>query len=156
MRCAALLLLLAVSASCQSKPNSTPERRPAPEEGPKLEKYQHAIENPTEIVGDEVTVILPDFYADELHLEGLSSGWIAADGKSTWEGSGDCVLQVRSLVIHCKILTVTLVPPGDDPEVLIQANGNVSLAQQVRGIGSWFENLILLMIRNDRMRMMER
>jgi len=155
MRVAAILLLVAL-ASCQSRPNITPEPRPAPEAGPKLEKYQYSIENPTEIVCDEATVILPDFYADDVQLEGLGSGWLPADGKRTWEGSGDCVLRVRSLKIYCKALTVTLVPPGDDPEVLIQASGDVSLAQQVRGIGSWFEDLILLTIRNDRMRMMAR
>jgi hypothetical protein len=154
MRSTALLLLLVVS-SCASQPNTTPTARPAPEDVPKLEKYQHYIENPTDIVGDEVTVILPDFYADDIELSGLGSGWMLDDGKSTWEGTGDCMLELRSLKIHCKELTVTLVPPGDEPEVLIQASGGVSLAQQVRGIGSWFENLALLTIRNDRMRMME-
>ena len=78
------------------------------------------------------------------------------DGKSTWEGSGDVLLEVRSLKIHCKQLTVTLVPPGDDPEVVINAVGNVSLAQQVRGIGSWFEDLSFLIINNERMRMAQR
>lgn len=155
MRSAALLLLIVVTA-CASNPSTTPEPRPAPEEGPKLKKYQHAIENPTEITGDEVTVILPDLYADDIELTGLGSGWMLEDGTSTWEGTGDCSLAVRSLRIHCNELTVTLVPAGDEPEVMIQASGNVSFAQQVRGVGSWFENLVLLTIRNDRMQMMER
>ena len=157
MRWAPLLLVLAL-VSCAGKTGTAPEAtpRPPPDEWPKLEKYQHFIENPTDIVGDEAIVILPEFYADDIHLEGLGSGWIEEGGKSTWEGSGDCLLEVRSLRIQCRLLTVTLVTPTDEPEVLIQASGNASLAQQVRGIGSWYQDLMLLTIRNERMRFMQR
>ena len=53
------------------------------------------------------------------------------------------------------MLTVTLTPAGDEPEVLILATGDVSLAQKVKGTGSWFKNLSFLSIRNERMQMKE-
>jgi hypothetical protein len=151
------MLVLVLLASCATgSGDSARSGGPgdSPDE-PKLEKYENYIENPTEIVGDEVTVILPDIYGDDLVVKGLSTGWTEENGKRTWEGSGECRLELRSLRIRCKELTVTLVPIDEDPEVVIQASGNVSLAQQVKGVGSWFDNLRLLMIRNERMRMME-
>ncbi len=154
MRGVSLLLVLFFAACTAASGNSGPgDPEGDPPAEARLEKYEHYIENPTDIVGGEVIVILPDFYAGDLTLEGLGSGWVEEGGKSTWEGSGNCKLELRSLRIQCRLLTVTLTPAGDEPEVLILATGAVSLAQQVKGTGSWFQELSFLSIRNDRMRM---
>jgi hypothetical protein len=153
MKGPALLLLVLVTACAGSSHTAKPGQ---PDGERKLEKHQHYVENPTGITGDAVIVILPALYADDLEVKGLGSGWIEDGGKRTWEGSGECRLELHALRVQCRLLTVTLVPPGDELEVLIQASGTVTLAQQVKGVETFYDNLKLLTIRNDRMWMLER
>jgi hypothetical protein len=142
-------LLLAL-LGCSSAPPEAPE--PVETEP---ERYEHYIRYPTEIVGDRAVVILPEFYGPDLSVAGMGAGWVEEEGKRSIEVSGDCLLTLFGLTIRCRVLSATLVPVAEEPEVLIQASGDVSLAHQVKGVGSWFEHLRLLTIRNERMRMME-
>ncbi len=94
-------------------------------------------------------MILPRTYEDEIEVQGLSAGWRDSGGKRVWEGTGDCRLEILALEIRARALTVTLVPVQEEPEVLIQATGNVSYRHAVKGVANMKDGLEFLMITNN-------
>lgn len=119
-----------------------PERRLAP--------WETYVRSPTEIRADEVRVVAPDFLRSDLKLSGLSAGFAEKDGATTWEGTGECRLELFELEVRCRKLVVSLLPVSGEPEFLLTATGPVILAHVSGGIGNLSENLDFLMIRNDR------
>ena len=143
---APLALLLALSA-CGSP--RIPVRTIDPDEPDVLPPHEVYLRRPTTITGDEAHVILPRTYEDEVDVSGLSAGWRDVGGKRTWEGSGDCRLEILSLVVSARALNVTLVPVAEEPEVTIQATGNVSYRHSVKGVVNMKDGLDLLMNTNN-------
>jgi len=143
---AVLMLLVAACAGTGAAPESPGDGAPA-----RIPKHETYLRNPTTITGDEVRVILPRAYEDEVEVEGLSSGWRESGGKRAWEGTGRCRLSVLSLRIEAAVLSVTLVPAADVTEVMIQAVGDVSYRQEVRDKVNLKSGLSFLMISNDRL-----
>lgn len=154
-RCA-LVLLLALASACAGSPG----RRggtdgAAPEAGAggegALKPWETYVRNPTELRADEVTALLPARWGEDVELRGLSAGFTEnEDGWRTWRGTGDCRLALYDLKIRAKKLTVTLVPGPGEPEVILQAEGNVVLAHVSKGIGNLSEGVEFLHIRNDK------
>jgi hypothetical protein len=147
VRALALSISLVLAAACAGT-GEAPEPDDAPARVPKHETY---LRHPTKITGDEVHVILPRAYEDEVEVEGLSYGWREKGGKRTWEGTGRCRLSVLSLRVEATSLTVTLVPEREEPEVMIQASGDASYRQEVRDKVNANSGLAILQITNDRL-----
>jgi len=147
-----LLLLTAAAASCQSgqAPQDPDGTGRAAAEPVRIPRHEHYLRNVTEIRADAVSVLLPMAYCDEVNVSGLSAGWVEEDGDRVWEGSGDARLRVLSLSVFTKGLSVRLVAEQPEPEVIISAIGAVSMANSVRGFGSYIEGVEFLLLRNDR------
>ncbi len=117
---------------------------------PRIPKHETFLRHPTEVRAEEVRVLLPGYLADRIGVEGLSEGFREGPGGWIWEGTGDCVLRVLSLVVRASRLTVTVAPEGSRPEFMLAAEGDVRFAHSVRGVGSLAEGLHFLLLRDDR------
>jgi len=112
--------------------------------------HERFLANPTVVKARSIQAILPAVYRDEIRTKGLSAGWREMDGRRVWEGSGEVEVRLRSLVLSGPSVTVTLVSGQPEPEVLIQASGDVSFGHVWRGLRTAWEGKAFLMIRNDR------
>jgi hypothetical protein len=141
-----LVLLAAAAASCSGGGRREPD---GPGEGP-VPAYETYVKNPTEIRAEEVRAIFPAAYSEKISLTGLSDGWREEEGSRVWEGSGSCSLSLHRLKVSCRALTVTLVEEQKEPEVMIQATGDVYIGHGVRSVATYAEHLSFLLLRNDR------
>jgi hypothetical protein len=137
-----VLILAVLAAACATVETVTPPAPPKP--------HETFLANPTRIEATSVRLLLPAGYRDAIRLSGLSGGWMRDGEIETWEGTGACELDLLSLSVRCRELSVTLRHPSGEPEVMIQAEGEVRWSHAVRGIGSATEGVSFLMLRNDR------
>jgi len=112
--------------------------------------HERFLANPTVVRARSIQVILPAAYRDEIETEGLSAGWQELNGRRVWEGSGEVEVRLRKLVLTGPSVTVTLVEDQPEPEVMIQATGDVSFGHLSKGLSTQWEGKAFLMIRNDR------
>lgn len=146
-----LLVLLAAAACAGDGPRRGGTAGGAAADPESRAPWETYVRNPTEIRAREVTALFPARWEDDLEVSGLSSGFTENEaGWRTWKGTGDCRLSLFALKIRANRLTVTLVPGEGEPEVILQAEGNVILAHVSRGIGNLSDEIEFLHIRNDK------
>lgn len=150
-----IVLLLAACAGGPRGQDGANADEPAKRQERRIPKWETFVLSRTEIRADRVWVVLPEKVAGDLTVSGLSSGWSAPSGKRTWQGSGECRLKLHELLIKCRQLDVTLVPTRPAPEMLLTAEGHVTLAHVSKGIGSLAQNLDYLFIRNEHQRQVQ-
>lgn len=149
-----LALLLSGCTGAGAPAPEAPPPAPGPAGDP-VAKHEWYVRHPTDLEAETVRLVLPMSMKDEIQTAGLMTGWRAEGDRLVNRGTGECTLRLRSLVVRAGELDVTLVPDGGEPEVVIQALGHASLAHSVRGVGSWYEDRSMIMIRNDRLRIAE-
>lgn len=147
-----VLFLAVLAAGCASGNGVAPEEpRGGGSGGSRIERHETYIRNPTRVDGDAVLVILPVGYRENVAVQGLSEGWREEGGLTTWTGAGICLLELDRLGIRARrSLKVTLKDGQEEPEVTIQASGNVSMLHSVRGVGSSVNGADFLLLVNDR------
>ena len=151
MRLAAIVLLGLLAGACNATPPDwTPPEGAPPEASGPIPKHETFLRNPTAIRADSVRVILPASYSTKLEVSGLSDGWKSDAELRVWEGTGDCRLALLLLHIRCGELSVTLVNREQEPEVVVQARGNVDMEHVVRGVVTRSDGVTLLMLRNEK------
>jgi hypothetical protein len=141
MRSSVLVFVVLATACVAVEPDPAPAPRPP---------HETFLANPTRIEAESVRILLPVAYRRDLRVSGLSAGFRSDGPVETWEGTGACEFDLLALAVRCRSLHVTLCPPSGEPEVVIQAEGDVSWSHVVRGLGSEAEGLSFLMLRNDR------
>ena len=147
-----VLFLAVLVAGCASSGDGSPETsRGGEREAARIERHETYIRNPTRVDGDAVIVILPAGYRESVTVQGLSEGWREEKGRIIWAGSGICLLELDQLGIRARrSLKVTLKEGQLEPEVTIQASGNVSMLHSVRGVGNSISGAEFLLLVNDR------
>ncbi len=121
-----------------------------PGDAPPVPAHETFIARRTSVEAESVRILLPASYESEISLAGLGEGWVDDGDLRVWEAAGECVFRLRSLGVKCRRLSVTLRPPGLEPEFILQAEGRVSFAHEVNGIVDAVDGATFLMLRNDR------
>jgi hypothetical protein len=152
MRAAALLLALAALAACQSGQGSAKANDERPASVPKVPPHEQYLRNVTRIRADQVFLILPEVYGDELRIEGLKTAWVEDEeaGTRSMTAKGEVMAYLLELTVKTRDLKVTLVKKQPEPEVMITAVGRASMAHSVAGIGQYVDDVRILHIRNDK------
>ena len=153
-----VLLLVLLFTSCVTKGgderetngNSANGATGAESERERILPHERYLKHPTRIEADQVLMILPAEYAEEIEVSGLTAGWQTRGPNRVWEGSGNCELKVLSLTIVTRDLVLTVVPDQEEQVVNITATGNVICAHSVRGMGNYDEWSFLVITNEGR------